>query len=48
MWYRLPMKLQTMIARKILNLGYTFNKQRMVIWGITHIPMIIEDDLEEA
>ncbi len=44
MWYRLPTKLQIAIASKVMDYGYKNRKDKYIIWGITHMPIIIEED----
>lgn len=44
MWNKLPTKLQQYIATKVNHYGYHHNNHRLVVWGLTHFPIVIEDE----
>jgi hypothetical protein len=41
----LPFKLERFIGMTAQNLGHWFRSEKLVIWGITHTPFLIEDDI---
>ena len=43
MWHKLPIRMQQYIAAKVNHYGYRHNNQRLVIWGLTHFPVVIEE-----
>ncbi len=44
MWNKLPIRLQQYIARKVNHYGYYTNNERLIIWGVTHFPFVIEGE----
>ena len=40
----LPFRLERFIGMTAQNLGHWFRSEKLVIWGITHTPFLIEDD----
>ena len=41
---QLMFRLQRFIGMTAQNLGHWFRSEKLVIWGITHTPFLIEDD----
>jgi hypothetical protein len=40
-------KIEQFIARLAMRLGSLLNNDRLVIWGATHYPIVVEEDDEE-
>lgn len=46
MWYKLPDKLQMIIAKSVIIIGKKTNTFKLTLWGMTHYPMVIVDEEE--
>jgi hypothetical protein len=44
MWNKLPIRVQQYIATKVNHYGYRRNNEKLVIWGLTHFPMVVEEE----
>jgi hypothetical protein len=42
----LRLRLEQFIGMTAQNLGNWFNNEKLIIWGITHTPFLIEDDID--
>lgn len=40
-------KIEQFIARLAMRLGSIFGSEKLVIWGATHYPIVIEDEDDE-
>jgi hypothetical protein len=40
-------KIEQFVARLAMRLGSLINSERLVIWGATHYPIVIEDEDDE-
>ena len=42
-WFRI----ERFIGRSATRLGYRFNNEKLIIWGITHTPFLMDIDEED-
>ena len=44
MYYKLPVRLQMFLGQLAIKLGQKTNSSRLLLWGMTHCPIVIDDD----
>jgi hypothetical protein len=44
MWYKLPDKLQMIVAKLVMRIGQQTNIFKLQLWGLNHYPIVIMDE----